>query len=417
MSKLKFAALLLGLFAVALPFFSPEQPVNAQDTGKQVWAFYMGFWTPGGWDQRANILSDFPLERYNSADGNVAARQIEQAQSAGIDAFIVSWFGPAEGQTTATLNVMLDQAAARGFHVGAALDVFPAGTNRSKEELVSALSYLVYDRANHAAWVRVDGKPVIHLAFQENAGLSDEEWLEIRNSIDPDRNTIWVAEGLNGCCLHNGAFDGMYAFNVAWGGGANSRGMGATYANGGTFFSPTVHPGWDETNIAAAENRPNPTSPKDRANGAFLRGSWNGAVGTGAKVIMIVSWNEFMENSHIEPSVVYGSQALDVLRPLIAAWKGVAAPAAPAPIAPSGEAMNNATPQAETVAPAPTGTVVTANAQLNVRREPSADSVKLGTVNAGEVFAVLGESNGWYKILFNGGEGWVSGDFVTVSQQ
>lgn len=412
MNKLKFALLIIFVAAAGLPFAS--RTTHAQGE-KQVWAFYMGFWTPQGWAERANVLTDTPLEPYNSADPNVAARHIEQAQSAGIDGFIVSWFGPGEGQTTAVLNVMLDQAAARGFSVGAAIDVFPAGTNRTKEEIIAALGYLVWDRSNHPAWVRHNGKPVIYMAFQENAGLSDEDWLEIRNTLDPDHNTIWVAEGLNGCCLHNGAFDGMYAFNVAWGGGANSRGSGATYGKGGTFFSPTVHPGWDETAIAALEGRPNPTSPKSRAGGAFLRGSWNGAIGTGARVILIVSWNEFMENSHIEPSTVYGSEALDTLRPLIARWKGVAAPAAPASIAGSGGAEQPASdPAAQAV---PSGTYLTPNSSLNIRSEPSTNGEKLGTINPGENYAILGEAEGWYRIPFQGGEGWVSAAYVRVVVQ
>jgi hypothetical protein len=395
------------LLALALLIFLIPTSTSAQ-AGRQVWAFYLGFWTPQGWDERANVLTDYPLERYNSADGNVAARQIEQAQSAGIDAFIVSWFGPQNGQTTAVLNVMLDQAAARGFYVGAAIDVFPDGSNRTREAVIASASYLVYDRANHPAWVRYNGKPVIFFAFQDRTGFTNEQWQEIRNAVDPDHNTYWVSEGLNGCCIHGGAFDAMYAFNIAWGSssGVNNRNRSATLNAGGSFFVPTVHPGWDEDLIAQLEGRPNPTSVRERANGAFLRGSWNGAVSTGSDVMLVISWNEFMENSHIEPSVNYGSQALDTLRPLVAAWKGIALQ--------GGESI----PAEEQSQPAqaPAGVrALHSTTSLNVRAEPNADSERLASISPTETYEILGEQDDFFRIrLSDGREGWVSRFYVVV---
>lgn len=401
--KTKIGLVLIVLMVVALGGFSnPASPAQAQ-SGKQVWVFYMGFWTPHGWAQRENVLTDFPLDRYNSADAGVAARQIGEAQSAGIDAFVVSWFGSHEGQTTAVLNTMLDQAASRGFQIGAALDTFSGGVNR--DMVINSLNYIVHDRANHSAYLRYNGKPVIYFAFQEGTGFSTAEWQEIRNIVDPDHHTIWVAQGLNGCCIHGGAFDGMYAFNVAWGSPAGTARAqyGATRNAGGTFYTPTAHPGWDEDNIAELENRPNPTSARSRANGNFLRNSFNGAASIGTDVILIVSWNEFMEGSHIEPSVNYGTQSLDILRGLIGAWKGTGGGSSA--IAPS-------------VSNFPSGTTyLTANAQVNVRTEGSMDGVILGRIEYLTQHEVLGESNGWYAIAFNGQTGWVSGDWVTVRTQ
>jgi hypothetical protein len=119
--------------------------------------------------------------------------------------------------------------------------------------------------------------------------------------------------------------DGMYAFNMAWASG-NSEFYFAernlTFQRGGEMYIPSISPGWDEDRIAAIENRPRPTSRRDRADGAFFRNAWDSAVATESQIIMIVSWNEFMENSHIEPSEVYGTQSLDILQPLIARWVG-----------------------------------------------------------------------------------------------
>lgn len=389
--------LLVSLWSVTL--------TQGQD-GRQVWSFYMGFWAGGqSWDWQADVLEDYPaIGNYDSRDAGVAGTQIDQAKGAGIDAFIVSWFGLEDGGTTTpVVNNMLDRAAERGFKVGVAVDIFSSQFNRSRGALVNSLNWLVYDRANHPAYLRYNGKPVILFAFQDRAGFSTEEWQSIRNQVDPDRNTIWIAEGISGCCLYGGAMDGMYAFNLAWANGSSGRyssERNATLNAGGSLYIPMVHPGWNENNIAAREGRGNPTSPKDRADGQFLANSFNGAVASGADVIMIGTWNEFIENSHIEPSQLYGTQSLDTLRPLIGNWKGTAP--ASAESVPAGE-------------PAPGTPSVTSTVNLNVRPAPNTDGDPIGKISPGTPYAIVGEQVGWYAINYNGQTGWVSAQYVTVS--
>jgi hypothetical protein len=310
---------------LALMLIVSAAPISAQ-SGKQVWAFYMGFWLGNGWGNSPEVMDDQPaIGLYDSRDPGVAGTQIDQAQSAGINAFVVSWFGPGDGNTSSVLQTLLDQAAPRGFMVGAAIDVFDPNFNSARDAIIGAANDLVYNRSNHPGYLRYNGKPVILFAFQNRLGFTNEQWLEIRNAVDPAHNTIWIAEGLTGCCIYGGAMEGMYAFNLAWANGSGSRyrteAQRMTKA-GGSLYIPMVHPGWNENKIAAREGRSNPTKPKDRAGGRFLSTSWKGAVGSGAQIIMIGTWNEFVENSHIEPSVLYGTQSLDTLRPLISAWKG-----------------------------------------------------------------------------------------------
>jgi uncharacterized protein YraI len=380
--------------------------VDSQDD-RQVWAFYLGFWAGAdSWNWQADILDDYPaIGAYNSADPGVAGIQIDQAKSAGIDAFVVSWFGLEDGATTTpTLNNMLDRAAERGFQVGAAIDIFSSLFNRNRDALVNSLNWLVYDRANHPAYLRHNGKPVIFFAFQNRAGFTVAEWQNIRNQVDPDHNTIWIAEGISGCCIYGGAMDGMYAFNLAWANGSSGRyssERNATLNAGGSLYIPSVHPGWNEDKIAARDGRGNPTSPRDRADGQFLANSFNGAVASGANVILIGTWNEFMENSHIEPSQLYGMQSLDTLRPLVAAWKGNAPPT-----------DTSAPPVSE---PAPGTPTLNSTVNLNVRPQPNTDGDPIGRISPSTAYAIVGEQAGWYAINYNGQTGWVSAQYVTVS--
>lgn len=377
-----FGSLLLVLGVLSAVFLSPAMA----QAPRQVYAFYMGWWTWDSWNN--GLLTDHPAEAYDSQDANALGRHIDQAKSAGIDAFVMSWFGPKNGNmTNNAFNLMLDQAAARGFGVGVAVDMFEGGYNETTEVVLESLSYLINDRVNHPAYLRYDGKPVIYFWNQRRFSLAD--WTNIRNQVDPNHNTIWVAEGTNTSYI--GVFDGLYLFNTAW--SNNPASTAATYAGrvknaGGTFYSATVHPGWDESLVAANEGRTNPTSPRDRANGQFLTKSWNGAAASSANAILIVSWNEYFENSHIEPSQNYGSQALDTLRDLIPAWKG-------------GQA-------APTTGSAPAGNVVTATTTVNVRSAASTDAAILGKIRPGQNYTLLGQVDGWNIIDYNGQQGFVS---------
>ena len=59
-----------------------------------------------------------------------------------------------------------------------------------------------------------------------------------------------------------------------------------------------------------------------------------------------------------------------------------------------------------------TGEITT---DVNVRKGPSTDYEKIGTVRAGDTVTVTGESHdGWYRIEFQGGEGFVYGQYMTI---
>ena len=77
-----------------------------------VLAFYYTWFDENSW--AANRVPDTPQERYVSRDRNVMGRQIEQAKAAGIDAFVVSWYGPRveNNQTETNLRALLDETCA-----------------------------------------------------------------------------------------------------------------------------------------------------------------------------------------------------------------------------------------------------------------------------------------------------------------
>jgi hypothetical protein len=359
-------------------------PGQAQ-TGRQVYAFYFGWWTGESWHD--GRLIDRPAAPYDSRDAGAVGRHIDQAKSVGIDAFIMSWFGPKDNNLTQQVfGILLDQAGARGFKAGAAVDMHEAGYNNSIEEVRTSLAHLIGDRVHHPAYLRYDGKPVIY--FWSQGRFSVAQWREIRNQVDPDHNTIWVMEGSNTSYL--AVFDGLYLFNTVW--SNNPAATASTWQTrtqqaGGWFYTPTVLPGWQDVT-----GRANPTATRDRTDGQYLSRSWIGAASSGANVILITSWNEYFENSHIEPSERHGTQALDILRPLIAEWKS------------GGAGMSTSSGGA----PSAAGVTYTVHYNLRLRDNPGESAHVLATIQHSIVLVVSGRSadNGWIRVTYNGQAGY-----------
>ena len=54
---------------------------------------------------------------------------------------------------------------------------------------------------------------------------------------------------------------------------------------------------------------------------------------------------------------------------------------------------------------------------VNVRSAASTSASKLGSLNKGDVVAVTGIDNGWYKISFNGKTGYVRSDYMIITKE
>jgi hypothetical protein len=116
------------------PAFAQHSPL--------VLAFYYAWYDQNTWV--SGLPADQPVEPYSSADSKTIERHVSQAQAAGIDALIQSWYGPQEtnNQTETNFRTLLDAAAARGFH--AAVDFESTGPFFADQASVTdALRYLL----------------------------------------------------------------------------------------------------------------------------------------------------------------------------------------------------------------------------------------------------------------------------------
>ncbi len=294
--------------------------VEAQESERLVLAFYYAWFDMDTWRLP---LPDRPLNPYISADVSVIARHVAEARQADIDALITAWYGPTvhNNQTEPNFWALMDQAQGTGLRVGASVDM-GGPFLQSTESVVQALATLRDRHTQHPAYLRVGGRPVVFFWNQEN--FSVPTWEAIRMQVDPDHAMLWIAEGTRPHYLE--AFDGLYLYSVAWSTtpasvltrwGNEVRQWEAAHGQSRLWVA-TVMPGYDDMVLAA--QRPD-AFVRARSDGNYYRACWQGAIQSQADWVVITSFNEWIEGSHIEPSTTYGDVYIGLTAKLAAAYR------------------------------------------------------------------------------------------------
>ena len=138
-------------------------------------------------------------------------------------------------------------------------------------------------------------------------------------------------------------------------------------------------PGYDDTRLPRPDAFAVP-----RRNGDYYRETWRAAVATEPDMVVVTSFNEWLEGTQLEPSATYGNLYLELTRELITAWRG-SPPAAPAPAT----LEQQAAPEAQDP---PDGPYITVESLTNVRRGPATSFERVGTLAAGSNTPVIGQT-------------------------
>ena len=299
----------VSLLIIASPTFANTATAQIQPEASDpipVMAYYYIWFDVGSWER---AKTDYPiLGRYSSDDRSVIEQHVRWAKDAGIDGFIVSW--KSSFLLDRRLEQLMDVAAAENFH----LWIMYQGLDFERKPLPTSwidadLEYVIEQYADHPAFAMYDRPIVIW------SGTWEFTEHEIANTISGyrDRLTILATErNLKGYLRLADIVDGNAYYwssvnpNTFPGYQEKLNEMSqAVHAHDGMWIAPAA-PGFDARLLGGSQ-------VVERLDGETLRVEMNTAVSSSPDAIGLISWNEFSENTHIEPSQNYGTQTLDTL--------------------------------------------------------------------------------------------------------
>jgi hypothetical protein len=318
----RIARVVAAAMVVAVSIGGPRPAAAADDAAGSpvpVLAYYYIWFDEASWN-RAKI--DYPLlGRYSSDDAEVMRQHVRWAKDAGIDGFIVSWKG------TLVLDRRLEQLMRIAREEDFKLAIIYQGLDFHRdpqpvERVAADLDHFIDSYAGDPVFNIFGGPMVIwsgtwEYTPEQIASVSTTRGLrsgcEWHSNIAPRCVLLLATEkNLAGVERLAGIVDG----NAYYWSSVNPDTFpgyqdkldamsAAVHHDGGVWIAPAAA-GFDARLIGG-------TTRVDRQAGGLLRRELNAAAASSPDAVGVISWNEFSENSHIEPSELYGSTALDVL--------------------------------------------------------------------------------------------------------
>ncbi len=281
-------------------------PVRAAENPIPVLAYYYIWFDPNSWNR---AKTDYPvLGRYSSDDRNVMEQHVDWALEAGIDGFIVSW------KSTDVLNPRLSQLAEVAREKDFKLFIIYQGLDferdpLSNERISNDLEYFFQIYGQDPVF-NYYGRPLV---IWSGTWKFSEAEIEDVTAVHQDRMLILASErNREGYERLAHLVDG----NAYYWSSVNPdtfpdyagklQGFSeAVHARGGLWIAPAA-PGFDARLIGG-------TRVVERNQGETLRSQMDTALASIPDAIGLISWNEFSENTHLEPSEKYGTRYLEVL--------------------------------------------------------------------------------------------------------
>jgi hypothetical protein len=260
--------------------------------------------------------TDYPeLGAYDSHDPKVIDRHCRWAKDAGIDTFIVSWWGHGH-YTDRAMDKILDGCSRHGMNACIYYETVP--NPQTPETAVEDIVKVLNKYGRHTAHLKVNGKPVVFVYGRALQELGLTEWFKAIEIINAKYEKGIMAIGDQFSYGSARVFDGIHTYNTA----GHLQGLdpadarkwaSETYqswvqlADGaGKISAITVIPGYDDTKIRK------PGLAVKRYGGELYRVQWEQAVEADPHWVLITSFNEWHEGSEIEPSLEYKKQYLDI---------------------------------------------------------------------------------------------------------
>jgi len=371
--------LILAIFALAVGIWTTVSPACAAKKPIVVANYYTWYTTPWGagndWGHWASqkpseilprpsnpdILLFPPAIReicsacyplvgpYDSMNKEIVRWHIRLAKAAGIDAFMVDWWGPAGWQKPpgwthdVFVKTVLPIAEEERFKVFL-FDETPQFVEDFETIKKWTVQYIRQFK-DSPAWLRIEGKPAWAVYQLWEGKLTADQGRELIEYVEKEVGPVyWIVDKMRGRMGENGfelftpddwlsikQIDCImgYAMFSTWRMHEYNeiapvyRSYAERIHKAGKKVMLPVHPGHDNRKIAEK------SYVMPRHNGQTLKDFWRAAVDANADFIEITSWNEWPESTVVEPALTWKDPYL-YLR-IIAGFQGKKFVAPPLP--------------------------------------------------------------------------------------
>ena len=304
------AACGLGIGASAPRAASAPRQAPAASSAIPLFAYYYIWFSRSSWSR---AKKDLPLiGGYSSSDPAVLRHQIRQAKSAGIGGFIVSWKDtPLNDVRLRLLTTAATQEHFKLAMIYQGLDFYrhPLPVSKVAADFVKFRD----EFASSPAFFRVDGKPLT--IWSGTWAFSYDQVAQVTRAVRPGMLVLCTEKNVAGFDRLASITDGdayyWSSVNPATQTGYQAKldQMGQAIHRSGKYWIAPFAPGFDARMVGGQRMVP-------RNGGQTLRTEYAVAARSSPNMLGLISWNEFSENSYVEPSKDYGYQSLSILRQL-----------------------------------------------------------------------------------------------------
>ena len=295
-----------------------------------VLANYYPWYTIETW--RHPQMADRPPRLYSTDAQADVNNQVALARSVGIDAFVVSWWQGRGGGEDRRMRIVLEAARETPLRVCAYTETLVANPGNDPnlrtdpQTMFAWLADVVDLYGSHPAYLRVAGRPVMFVYAASL--LTQPDWTEIVARLrSTGRDPLLIGDFVRSTLLE--PFDGEYQYTNVFLSGPTLVDVNRTESlrvrtynllrqgDRRRVWVASVTPGFDDSHLLDR------TTPRviDRSNGSLYDQQWKAAIETGADWVIVTSWNEWWENTHIEASERYGTAYLERTRAWASAFK------------------------------------------------------------------------------------------------
>ena len=280
------------------------------DPRRLVLTFYYPWFGQGTFD--SGPWWDEPVDAYDTKKQAEVSKMVDQGKNAGIDGYIVSWDDI--GDHSAAFDLAMSELGKRSMYAVPCIELltFKTATGFDVSKIVD-ITKKALARSTNSAYLKVGSRPVL---FMFGTWQMDPATLTaIRSAVNAaGYDPFWIGDtvdltyGLDGSYYYNPNLLSFDELNQKYGGIMHALRYDAQVnpAIKQRLWAATVSPGQNMSYY-------NPLKPQqqDRKNGDRYDMTWGSAIATAPEWILITSWNEWFEATHISPSKKFGYQALN----------------------------------------------------------------------------------------------------------